>query len=309
MRRPLGSLGCIETSVGCDDCPYTSSPKELCKVLGLAMLRDNLMLRVTEQLNEIERLAEENASLENRVDKLGKDRLLQVYSPAGLVDLIEHDQQLQDELAGDDWGIIYMDVRFLKYYNEVKGRQAGDDYLVSVRDRVVQLAKRRFRQRTEPIEEDLRHENSPDRDVIWRAGGDEIGIVVRGVNAARLEIMRYRLANELSVTAGQAAIAAGKTPAVASVAACHATDVERQTDINESDVLQLMATLDMLALRADLSHGDEKKLQYDQMWHELRLTYNPLVRPFIRRPHEERTIAARFLSRFTRDAPSGYTDQ
>ena len=48
MGRLPGSLSCIETSVRCDDCLYTSNPEELCKVLGLAMLRDNLLLRVEE---------------------------------------------------------------------------------------------------------------------------------------------------------------------------------------------------------------------------------------------------------------------
>jgi len=266
-----------------------------------ALTFENQSLRDANE--EIER---ENALLIERLFNLRIDTLIQTaFTPEGLKDHLEHDNEIQEELRGMQWGVVRLDGRFVNYINRF-GNSVGDDFLqsggaeiTSITDGLVRTYSRRAEMPTPPPEIDKRQDqrrqgHSLAYDIICRQGGDEFSLIIRNVNPGQLALVAGRIQAKLTVPQALERYAQGGVPFIASVGYSHASDFapEVRGKLSRGRVWQAFKQVND---QADEGQRHTKSRQYEEMWgiayHSMPADSRPLT---VARP-DDRTVAEEFL--------------
>lgn len=281
---------CLEDLQPCETCPYVALQDDSCPVLEFATAQTTLNI-LTAGLMEEDSL---------RIETLANDELLGIPSPRGLYDRIAHDQDLNNELSGDNWGVLIIDIRFLKYLNDKQSRQAGDDFLQDARDTIVDLITGDTRHELDSQPEDERRQDPQlTADTLWRFGGDEFGLLVTGTNRDGLETVRQRLAQAFGVSTNLTDESGSQYPMIASVGSAHAQDLGFDwfvpTATEEQRLEHIKDRLAKLGNMADAGHQAEKERQYDEMWRYVVSQDATGTRLAMGRPADSRQIAELFI--------------
>lgn len=261
------------------------------------------LLRVTEaSLRALEHTAIAGLSLQHKLDeeKQASERLMHddvapsFLNRRGAMELIETDAELAEELREGACGIIFLDVRFLKYINDTFSDEYGDTFLSLAAQKINEILDARIR--TIPAGSS---DNERKPDVRIRYGGDEFIILVRRVTPNQLEAVAERLRSEFSVTrAIEESKKQGRMPIAANTVTCHANELpsDERTRMKGKEVFM------NLRERLHDSHIQAKKAQYDEMWQRIKAVTELRDND---RPSEERAVAGMFL----RFCCSSYMDQ
>lgn len=202
----------------------------------------------------------------------------------GAMELIETDAELAKELQEGACGIVFLDVRFLKYINDTFSDEYGDAFLNLAAQKIDGILDARIRT---VLTEDGDNERKPD--IRIRYGGDEFIILVRRVTPEQLEAVAERLRKEFSVIrAIEEAEKQEKMPIAANTVTCHTSELSpgERSEMSGKEIF--------LSLRNRLhdSHIQAKKAQYDEMWQKIKEVTDLRDND---RPSEERAIAGMFL--------------
>jgi hypothetical protein len=181
---------------------------------------------------------------------------------SGLRRLIE--TELGEELAQGNWGLVYGDPRGVKVFNDVFSRGDGDNLLVvsgSRMEGVARLGRRNLEQSDRAEQAVERRPGSPERDYAFRGRqSDDMGVLIRNVDAWRLGGITNRVSGDFSVEAAVRHNLAGRIPVMASVVWIHAEEVPQH--LLEKPSRAFNAMLDV----ADGRHLVVKSQQYVEMF-------------------------------------------
>jgi GGDEF domain-containing protein len=236
----------------------------------------------------------QNKLLDERIAQLHISSLIPTaLTPEGLGDEIRNNPLLNAELQQGNWGVINLDVRFLKAINDIAYR-FGSEFLQVVGEQIRDALAKAGRQGDPSNYDraDRRQEYSTGQDILCRIGGDEFSILVRNVDPRRLIAVANRITGQFSVGRVIAQGGENKVPFIASVGAAHVRhSSQAQQYLLQGDVVKaFQSTFDL----TDEGHREMKAKQYQQMWHYVRTAEPLYAHPEMPMP-DERTIAQHFL--------------
>lgn len=218
-----------------------------------------------------------NRENEATIKRMGSDRVVPgAYNPAGLELRLLKDRELKEEMERGQAGLLMLDVRALKYFNERVGRPEGDRLLANTGERIQEVIETSFRRRPYEVAEERRRPGTAREDIVSRSEGDEFYVVVRGVTLEQLDMISQRITQRFGVERAIQDCKEGKAPIVASVAHIHTSEIG-------SDFVGL-------AEEVDARHKPLKVAQYDEMWDAVLE-----IEPDRVRPADDRHVIAAFL--------------
>ncbi|HSD56503.1 MAG TPA: diguanylate cyclase [Candidatus Saccharimonadales bacterium] len=284
--------------------------------IGCTALERSILIKETlaekdlqiEQLNRDKIQQEQvNELLVTRLFNLRIDSLVQeAFTPEGLQDVLEYEEDVIEELKRGEWGVIRLDGRFVKHINTF-GNLIGDQFLehggseiAAITDGLVRTKNRR----AQTLEVDDERRDDSDRragfslggDIICRQGGDEFSLVIRDVTPAELTRVAARVQSQLTVADALASYDDGRVPFIASVGSCHASELGREAKVALEQEDDLWAAFRDINGRADAGQRKAKSLQYEEMWRLTEGAMPPDVRKHYINQPEDSEVAKLFLS-------------
>lgn len=210
-------------------------------------------------------------SMRSSIDRLAADELIDgLLSRQGFNELLLHDQELQAKFREGRFAVFGLDIRGMKAINDAS-LSHGDELLTLMAEKGLNRSLR-------------------EGDLICRRG-DDFTVFAMDVDADKVDYIKDRIANSLSVDTAWTDIQRGSIPVMASVSAVHASEIPHTAHF---DTYKGLSTwIGQIENDATIKNVSEKKKQYAQMeW------YLPEED---RDTGDERRIADKFFARFCPD--------
>lgn len=194
------------------------------------------------------------------------------YTQKGLEVQIENDPELAEEIRSGRAGLLFIDVRGLKWANDnlgdetMSGYDRGDQLLQICGARLAKAGEGKTGVRIGVAPRAGEHQSPRPRDLGFRGGkqSDELILLIRDITGTGLEEIKSRVELEFSPSKAAEDSKAGRLPIVASVAAMHVLEldhVERDTPIDAFRALYS---------KVKINHDNLKPAQYVRMFDMIR---------------------------------------
>jgi GGDEF domain-containing protein len=275
---------CLDTAQPCLGCEALPDCGFLQKGLGFLAVAQ-----------ERDQYATDNSRLEGHINFLSWDRLMDGFLTPGAFDLALVEQsslrnQLEIEIETGKVGAITLDVRGLNMINAIS-HPAGNVFLEIVGHRIKQSVRHADTVSYRGIER--RHADSPLADILLvRQGGDEVGVLMRGIDETAFERRVADLRTSLSIERALSAEDPLPLPLIASVGSFHASRLELPATWGTKESV-LYAVNKMLG-SADKQALSLRDAQYKELWQRA-CEKEPSLIAFYPAPPDKTVIASKFF--------------